>query len=300
MSFPITTFSEASSFAYKALKNPEYLTKIVDWLKDTTRTHNVLEDDRIIFILHSKVDDLIAHGIVLPPPYMVSHFSAPGALMHYLKKYSENPHREATDFDKKQMVSYIKSLSSFVNSDINMLITHYMIPTLDYDNYYIVSMLPHIKQETILRLFKQWLSSGELDPSEFNTLFEVLKTKLNDAIEDKGQIKEIHLRNYGQEYVNRVNYNRPDNKYNIAIANYTYAILLMEKLIKAKTKKNAKKLYNVLESAGPETQFGRLPQNILSEIVNYTTGVPRSNHMGGKRHRTRRHSKKRSTRKYRV
>ncbi len=120
-------------FAREAKKNNHYLTKIIEWLTDTERVHNQEEDDEIILHLHSKVDDMIANGIVLPPPYK-DYFSFSRERKAYLKKYVENPHRNPTESEMKTLVNEIIRSSTNVPDAVDDLINADILLGISFNN----------------------------------------------------------------------------------------------------------------------------------------------------------------------
>ncbi len=281
--------------AYKALRDREFLTKIIEWLKDPERIHNQKEDDTIILTLYLKVDEFIAEGIVLPPPYIYPLYTGTIA---YLKKYSENPHRDATESEKKRMVSNILTDSINIDRDINLLLDYNMIPTIEYSNNSSTNIFSRLearkmeegnilykfhilKEETIGRLFQYWLDNGDLPTSEFSALLKFLTNRRAQLIQEKERL-----------------YGNVSNVVNFISSKYIYAI----ELIKKKRTEKAKELHTVLEAAGPNSHLYKLPTNLFPNIIEYATGVKRHNYMTKTRKQKNRKLKyrKRSTRKSRL
>jgi hypothetical protein len=286
--FNALTFEKKQYFAFKARENEEYLTKIIEWLKDTTREHIQEEDDRIILSLHSKVDRLITEGIILPPPYIRDYFHYTKEVIDYSKKYFENPHRDATYAEKKQMVWRIITHSSYVDKDINNLLDYSMVMPLEYNSDMgcnILNRLELLQKTTVDRLFQHWISTGELLSSDFSKMKELLAKKLEHWNQEKERKRTI--------YRNRMNYNYPGYIFNIGIENYTYAVSLIEKMI---AQERSRELHTVMKNAGPNSHLYKLPANLYSTIIEYNTGLKHGQY-GGKSRRIKR--RRRSTRKVR-
>ncbi len=287
--FNALTFEKKEYFAFKARENEEYLTKIIEWLKDTTREHIQEEDDRIILSLHSKVDRLITEGIVLPPPYLRDYFGYTKEVIDYSKKYFENPHRDATPAEKKQMVCRIISHSSYIDKDINNLLDYSMVPTLEYNSDMgcnILNRLELLQKITVDRLFQHWVSVGELHSSNFYEMKELLTKKLAYWKQDK----ERRRTTYGST----MNHNYPGYIFNRGIEHYTHAISLIEKMI---AQERSRELHTVMKNAGPNSHLYKLPANLYSTIIEYNTGLKHGQY-GGKSRRIKR--RRRSTRRRRI
>ncbi len=281
------SFEKKKYFAGKAQENEEYLTKIIEWLKDTEREHIQEEDDTIILILHSKVDRFIAEGIILPPPYIRDYFYSTLKVIDYSKKYFENPHREATPAEKKQMVCRIIRNSSYIDYDINNLLDYSMVPTLEYNSDMdcnILNILEKINKPTVNRLFQHWISTGELLSSDFSKMKELLDKKLAYW----NQEKERRRTTYGST----MNHNYPGYIFNRGIEHYTHAISLIEKI----AQERSRELHTVMKNAGPNSHLYKLPANLYSTIIEYNTGLKHGQY-GGKSRRIKR--RRRSTRKAR-
>jgi hypothetical protein len=258
-------------------------------LKDNERVHNQTEDDNIILFLHSKVDKLIEAGVILPPPIIRDYFHYSYEINAYLKKYIENPHRDATEEDKKNMIDKLFFRSSYVVKDLNVMLDYNLIPKSDYFNHYthLINRLEKIDKETTKRLFDYWLNSGQINDTNYDTILDILNRKL-----------ERIRTSYGN--------NPPANNtilgtyYSKGIANYTYAIEIISNIQK---KDRAKSVYEVLNTAGPDSQLYKLPKNVYSNIIKFNTGLNRRNYMeGGKKHRKSRKTKRggKYTRKHRA
>ncbi len=299
------------------LSNNEYLAKTIEWLKDPERKHNQKEDDKVILGLHSKVDNLIAEGIQLPPPYIRESFYTQvdkytiqydyNDFINYIKKYYTNYHREATQYEKKEIlydvIGSTGSYNIYKNEEMLTLIEYGLIPQLELNNiefqHKILTRLERFKKENIAKLLNYWFTHQDLSDSEFNQLLDILKNKISSLkFHKEKEIQSQKHRNiltHGLQYVRTHNYNYPSRNSNISINTYMYIISLVET---AKARKQAKALYDVLESAGPESQLSRLPANLFPNIIEYTTGVKRENYMGGKSRRLKR-NRRRLTRKVR-
>ena len=92
--------------------------KLVEWLKDTTRSYTIDEDSHVARELLSshafKWTVLQEAGIPLLPPMPnspITHYDH--ELATYVDAYVANPMRAATDEESKKMLEYTKSHTSY-------------------------------------------------------------------------------------------------------------------------------------------------------------------------------------------
>ncbi len=247
---------------HKALSNTEFLNKIIDWLKDTERFHNQEEDEGIILYLYPKLDKVIANGILLPPP-LIDHFNNTRDYIAYIKTYSNNPHRDITESELKQIIRTMFYNWTNRSIIINALIDNKMLPPLEPNNssYELFKHFEYyIEKPTIDKLFQYFKNHGGLSDSIVETLLVLFKDRLN------------HWQRYKERMPRDQLYDHEGYTYNIAIANYTHAINYLNV-------ERSKEIYTTMASAGPNSHLSKLPYNLFPEIIEGVTGMKRANYI---------------------